>query len=238
MASIFAIGGGDMPEGETEPIDREILAATDADSPTVLFVPTASGDDSEYCEGFLDHYGRRLGCETDVLTLLDADNATAAAKIDAADAVYVGGGDTGFMLDTWRTRGIDAHLREAWEGGTVLSGLSAGALCWAGGGLSDAIALDGIEFGPVDGLGLFAEPHLTVHATPHRRAAFAEYLATRGVAGVALEDNAAIEISDGEWRVHTSSPNAFAFHLQPGDDGVAVDALPADGTYRSLDELR
>jgi dipeptidase E len=238
MASIFAIGGGEVSTGETGAIDRAIRDATGVDEPRVLFVPTASGDAAEYCEGFRSHYEGTLGCEVDVLRLVgrDDDEAGVEEKLAAADAVYVGGGDTGFMLDTWRTRGIDDLLRAAWEDGTVLSGLSAGALCWAAGGLSDAIALEDLDFGPVDGLGFFGG-QLTVHATPDRREAFVDYLSIRGESGVALENNAAIQIDGDEWRIHTSSPNAFAFHLQPREDGVAVDVLPADGKFRELSAL-
>lgn len=239
MPSLFAIGGGEIADAETEQIDRKILAATDAESPRVLFVPTASGDAEEYWEKFHTYFGETLECETDVLWLLDEkETVDIDEKIESADVIYVGGGDTGFMLDTWRTRGIDEQLREAWEDGTVMAGLSAGALCWVDGGLSDAIALEDIEFGPVDGLGFVSDLHLTVHATQHRREVFADYLATRQVAGVALENNTAIEVSDDEWRIHTSSPNAFAFHLTPEKWHVAVETLPVDGEYREISELQ
>lgn len=66
---------------------------------------------------------------TDVLRLVDQVeiDADSAAKISAADAIYAGGGDTGYMLETRQTRSIDDLLREAWQNGTVLVGLSAGA---------------------------------------------------------------------------------------------------------------
>ena len=34
------------------------------------------------------------------------------------------------LLGAWRAHGIDAILREAWQHGVVLCGLSAGSLCW------------------------------------------------------------------------------------------------------------
>lgn len=55
------------------------------------------------------------------------------------------------------------------EQGTLLTGLSAGALCWSAGGLGDAIGLDGIDYGPVSGLGFLDWLHLIVHATPDCR---------------------------------------------------------------------
>lgn len=235
MSTLFAIGGGEIADGETRAIDEAILAATDAEDPRVLFVPTASGDAEGYVENFEAYYGDELGAEVEVARVADASEDDVAGKLDRADAVYVGGGDTGYMLDTWRTRGIDDLLREAWAAGTVVSGLSAGALCWFEGGLSDAIAIEDVEYGPVDGLGFVPEVHATVHATPGRRESFREYLGVRDAAGVALEDCAAVEVTDGEWRIHTSSDNAFAFRVGP--DG-AVEPLPDDGEYRPLSELR
>lgn len=240
VSTIVAIGGGEIADAETEAIDEAILAATGTDDPTVLFVPTASGDADEYCEKFADYYGDHLGCSVDTLQLATESPSTDTieAKIAAADAVYVGGGDTGFMLDTWRTRNVVEPLRRAWADGTVLAGLSAGALCWASGGLSDAVALEDVTYGPVTGTGFLDGLHLTVHADPDRRGTFAEYLVERDVPGVALEDQAAVEVTDGEWRLRTSSPNAFGYLISPTDDSYEVEQLPDDGTYRPLDGLR
>ena len=119
-----------------------------------------------------------------------------------------------------------------------MAGLSAGALCWFAGGLSDAMWLEDVAFGPVAGLDVVPDLHATVHATPERRAAFLEYLAVRDATGVALEDDAALEVRDDEWRVHTSSPNAFAFHVRASGDDRTVTVLPDDGEYRPLDDLR
>lgn len=235
MPTLFAIGGGEIAESETRAIDEAILAATGAEDPRVLFVPTASGDADEYVAKFETYYGEVLDCEVEVARVAGASEDAIGEKVDRADAVYVGGGDTGYMLDTWRTRGIDDLLRDAWAEGTVMSGLSAGALCWFDAGLSDAIAIEEVDYGPVDGLGFVPDLHATVHATPDRRESFREYLAVRDAAGIALEDNAAVEVADDEWRIHTSSENAFAFRV--GADG-SVEPLPVDGEYRPLENLR
>lgn len=239
MSSIIAIGGGEIADAETKAIDERVVGAVDASSPTALFVPTASGDAEGYCETFREYYGETLGCDVTILRLVDTDHSSAAieSRFTDADIIYVGGGDTGFMLDVWRTRGIVDPLRQAWEQGTLLTGLSAGALCWAAGGLSDAIALDDIEYGPVCGLGFLDGLHVTAHATPERRAAFGEYLVRRGVSGIALENNAALEVTDSEWRLLTSSSNAFAYRLTPDEGSYTVEPLPRDGTFRSLSEL-
>lgn len=239
MTTCFALGGGEIAERETEPIDRAVIDATGVADPHVLFLPTASADADEYIETFEAYYGDALGCSTDCLAVARGgpDEETIRGKLDAADAVYVGGGDTGYMLDTWRTRGIDRWLRDAWRDGTVMAGLSAGALCWFAGGVGDAVALDGVSYGPVDGLGFVSGLHATVHATQERRAALLNYLAVRNGVGIALENNAAFEVRDDEWRVHTSSPNAVAFHLHAAGEDRSVVSLPVEESYRSMAEL-
>jgi dipeptidase E len=61
-------------------------------------------------------------------------------KILGADIVYVGGGNTLQMMRIWRRLGVDKLLRSAWENGTVLCGISAGAICWFGSGHSDSMS--------------------------------------------------------------------------------------------------
>lgn len=239
MRRLFAIGGGEISTEDTRAIDEAVLAAAETDDPRVLFFPTASEDSTGYVETFRSYYGESLGCETDVASI--AGNATddaLAEKVRRADVVYVGGGHTGYLLDTLRTRNVDALLREAWRDGTVMAGLSAGAVCWFAGGVTDRPGVESTPVAPVHGLGFVSGLHATVHATPERRSSFARYLSVRDATGVALENDAAIEVRDDEWRVHTSSANGFAFHVGGDGDALDVRPLPADDRYRPLDDLR
>jgi hypothetical protein len=82
-----------------------------------------------------------------------------AAEVRAADLVYVGGGNTVAMLAVWRAFGFDRALREAWQGGTVLAGISAGANCWFERYVTDSVPGGGVR----EGLGWLAGtfcPHL------------------------------------------------------------------------------
>ncbi len=70
----------------------------------------------------------------------------------AQDVVWVDGGSVAGLLAMWRLHGLDEIMREAWEAGVVLAGVSAGSICWHIGGTTDS-------FGPTlrpitDGLGL------------------------------------------------------------------------------------
>ncbi|WP_435177909.1 Type 1 glutamine amidotransferase-like domain-containing protein [Halorussus sp. AFM4] len=238
MGSIFAIGGGEIRDRETEPIDRRVCEATGEDSPAALFVPTASGDAAGYCDGFDAYYGDHLGCRTRHLTLHDADVEEDEIRTDVewADLVYVGGGSTPLLLDRWRETGADRVLRGAYEDGTVLAGLSAGAMCWFASGLSDAA--DDAEYAGVDCLGWVEGLAVTPHAHPLRRAAFREFLATRPEAGLALEDGCAVEIRDGEFRILSAGGEATAYWYRHRDGVVRVAELDESEQFRSLETLR
>ncbi|MFB6240595.1 MAG: Type 1 glutamine amidotransferase-like domain-containing protein, partial [Gemmatimonadota bacterium] len=103
MGRIVAVGGGEIAAHETLPIDRAIVSLAEAGTPRALFIPTASEDAEGYIETFHEVYGEELGCETDVLTLVEG-NPTQEQIDEAiadADLVYVGGGNTRKMMRIW-----------------------------------------------------------------------------------------------------------------------------------------
>ena len=89
------------------------------------------------------------------------------AHLLAQDVVWVWGGSVAGLLAMWRLHGVDAAMREAWEAGVVLAGVSAGSICWHVGGTTDSF---GPELRPVtDGLGLLRMP--TASTTTRRSSA-------------------------------------------------------------------
>lgn len=147
MGIIVAIGGykrgrGKNGEAFDTPlkIDRQIVELTGKNSPRVLFIPTASSDDETYVKAIEAVYAGKLGCPVDVLRLIKEkpDAVEIAAKIRAADLIYVGGGNTLMMMNLWRRLGVDALLRQAYERGAVCCGVSAGSICWFEYGVSDS----------------------------------------------------------------------------------------------------
>ena len=142
MGSIVAIGGGDLGTLATQPIDSEIIGMSGSSRPKALFIPTASSDSVEYWEVFDWAYREKYGCDTDVLYLLGVapSHEAIAEKIEWADIIYVGGGNTLKMMRRWRRLGVDDLLRAAHERGAVLCGVSAGAICWFERGHSDSMS--------------------------------------------------------------------------------------------------
>jgi len=144
MKKIVAIGGGEIGRPgypvETTKIDKEIIKLTGKTNPRLLFIPTASSDSELYYETIKKHFGKRLGCKTDVLYLIGKNlgKNEIEEKILGSDIVYVGGGSTLKMMKIWRKTGVDNALKLAYKKGVVLSGLSAGSICWFKWGNSDS----------------------------------------------------------------------------------------------------
>src|ERR1035438_5357355 len=129
--TIVAIGGGEIRTRGTAAIDREIIRLSRKKNPRLLFIPTASSDSERYWRRVQEYFGRFLKCRTEVLFLIKEPPAAEQMrrKIRAADIIYVGGGNTLQMMRLWRRLGVDRLLRSAYDRGTILSGISAGAIC-------------------------------------------------------------------------------------------------------------
>ncbi|WP_194894941.1 peptidase E [Catenulispora pinisilvae] len=149
---IVATGAGRaLMERRTDPHHEFVLRLTGKERPRVLFLPTATGDDPTYIVSFYETYTADR-CEPFHLRLFNRTISDLRAFVRSMDVITVGGGNTANMLDVWRRQGLDAILREAWEDGAVLTGGSAGALCWFRGGTTDSFGLPYQVL--ADGLGL------------------------------------------------------------------------------------
>lgn len=127
---IVAIGGGGLDsEPGNELLNRYVLDLTGAPKPKACFIPTASADSPGYIEAFHGDYGR-LGCETSHLSLYWPHRLDFEDFMLEQDVIYVGGGNTRNLLVLWRDWGLDTAIRKAYDNGTVLAGVSAGANCW------------------------------------------------------------------------------------------------------------
>ena len=191
------LGGGELKTKETLALDRAIgeLAKKRAGEKraNALFVGTASHDFMPYYNTFHKTYTGELDIKTDVaLTVYTEMNAEKLdAKFAKADLIYVGGGDTVFMLDHWKKTGLGERILEAYRRGVIVAGLSAGAICWFEQMYTDSANPDGKGDAPYavyPALGI-----LPGGACPHydqRRADFAEAVPP-GSDWLCIENNAA-----------------------------------------------
>jgi peptidase E len=131
---------------------KKALSLSGAQRPKLCFVPTASGDATQYVQLT---YAAFSGWSVDVshLALFPMPNVDdPRAHLLGQDVIWVGGGSVAGLLAMWRVHGLDEIMREAWDSGIILAGVSAGSICWHVGGTTDS-------FGPIlqpvtNGLGL------------------------------------------------------------------------------------
>jgi peptidase E len=208
---ILALGGGWLAP-ERRLLDELVFGLTGKERPRVCYLPTAGGDSELGTMGFYASLGGRAA--TSHLFLFEREVEDLRSFLLSQDAIYVGGGNTANALAVWRVHGVDAILREAWEAGVVLAGVSAGMICWFEGGVTDS-------FGPLaalrDGLGFLAGsacPHYD--GEPERRPTYTRLIADGFAPGLAADDGAALHFNGTELReVVSFLPGARAYRVGP-----------------------
>jgi dipeptidase E len=245
--TIVAIGGGNIRTRGTAAIDREIIRLSNKKKPKLLFVPTATSDSEIYWEHVQKYFGEFLKCKTDVLFLIreHPSKEQIRRKILTADIVYVGGGNTLMMMRLWRRLGVDKLLRQAYEKGIVLSGISAGSICWFNSGHSDSMSFynpRNWKYINVKGLGLISGIHC-----PHyngmtrgvpRRKDFREMIRKTGGMGIAIENNCAIEFIDGRfYRVIRSKGNSRAYRVYKSGGEVVAEQIHRQKQLAPIESL-
>lgn len=212
---ILALGGGGFSmEAGNALLDDHALALTGVECPKVCFLPTASGDADHYIVRFYRAFpaGR---CQPSHVSLFRRDGGASdiAAHLRTQDLIYVGGGSVISLLGTWSAHGIDGMLRAAWESGVVMTGLSAGSLCWFDHGMT---AFHG-ESRAVRGMGFLPYSNAVHYEDkPERRAAFQTAIADGLPAGYGTGDGAALHfVGTSLAEVVTSRENARAYRVTP-----------------------
>jgi len=210
---IIVIGGGGFyRDPENLELEKYLIRQTGVDRPRVAFVPTASGEPDHYIASFYSAF-LKLGCRPSVLTFFKRTPDLRSFLLDQ-DVIYVGGGNTKSLLAIWRDWGAAEILREAWESGIVLTGVSAGAICWFEQGLTDSFS-DGLR--PLDCLGFLPGsccPHYDGEA--QRRPSLHRLLLSGEIsAGVAIEDWTGVHFRGTEiHKVITAKRGARAYSMR------------------------
>lgn len=199
--TLIAIGGGELKERTTLKIDEYIAERAKARAgerrANALFLPTASHDFMPYYNTFHKVYTGVFDIKTDVALCVfkDVDLSRMKEKFDKADMIYVGGGDTVFMIEQWKKTGILPLIREAYERGVVLCGLSAGAICWFSDMYTDSVVDgNGEKYSMFSGLGW-----IKGKISPHygaRMVDFDKILCYNNGSAYGLEDNSALILED------------------------------------------
>ncbi len=134
---IIAIGGGGFGRDTSlNLIEKYILSLSIKASPRICFLPTATGDNDTYIVRFYSVF-TRLNC---IPSHIDFFKRTIDINdhIMNQDIIFVGGGNTKSMLAVWNDWGMHKILKYAYENGVIMSGVSAGAICWFTSGITDS----------------------------------------------------------------------------------------------------
>lgn len=229
---IVCIGGGEIRTKQTLEIDRFLAElakrhAGEEKRPLALFVGTASHDSLPYYNSFHKTYTGEFGLKTDVALSFKGtmDAAKTAAKFLAADLVYVGGGDTKFMLETWEKNGFREHIKAAYERGVPIAGLSAGAICWFDEMYTDSEIIEGnsTSYKLMPAMGI-----LEGTACPHydeRQKDFDEALLSGKNKKAYAFENLSAEVFEGGVPVKTISAGGSVYVLESANGEISKKRL-------------
>lgn len=216
---IVLIGGGDIGRNntkyETKEIDEEIVRLTNKEKPNFLFIGLASSFADSYYKVIKDIY-KNLGCETGKISNKTLTHMEVVEKkINDADIIYIGGGNTVKLVNTLKETGMDKMLLNALKKGCVLAGISAGAITYSKYGLSDIEIMEGVSnnYVKVDGLGfinyMFA-PHFS--SDPKKREDLEKVLKeNKSVKALCVDNCCAVEFNDDKINIIKSNKDASTF---------------------------
>jgi len=218
---IVGLGGSGDTDEETAQLVAHVVGLAGKSAPKVCVVPTAVGDDAVSVLRLYD----RLPPEAvkSYLSFFPWPPENLRELMLGQDVIFVGGGNTANMLAIWRVHGFDRILREAWEAGVVLTGWSAGMICWFEAGVTDSFGpqLDGMR----DGLGF-----LRGSACPHydgeelRRPVYTRLVAEGFPPGIAADDGVGVHYVGAELaEVVTCREGATAYRVE-SDGETALEA--------------
>ncbi|MEC5423536.1 Type 1 glutamine amidotransferase-like domain-containing protein [Virgibacillus sp. C22-A2] len=213
MRQIIALGGGGFSMEPDNPLlDKYILNQSKKINPKICFIPTASGDSDNYISRYYNFFNNQ-NCIPSHLSLFEPPTRDLEGFIMEKDILFVGGGNTKNLLALWKDWSLDCILRKAWNKGIILTGISAGSICWFDEGVTDSFG-DGLE--QIECLGFLKGsncPHYD--GDIERRPAYHKLVASNNIkAGVAADDGVAIHYIEQEVsKVVSSRPEAKAYSI-------------------------
>jgi len=225
--TLIAIGGGGFCENVDPELEQLIINAATSRSknkiPKVGYIGAANLDRFELISRFHRRF-QTLGAETTDLSM-DVELNAAEAWLHDLDALYVAGGNTQRLLEHWRKLGFENPLREAAQNGLLLSGVSAGAVCWF------EYALIDTGRGKLQAqscLGLFSGsccPHY--RSEPERQDVFEQLIKQTDIpGGIAIDDGVAVELRGDHVVGHyTARANSGALRVRAIGDKISTQII-------------
>ena len=193
---IISIGGGGFGRNPNHRvIEQYIIQQSEKINPNILFIPTASAEDKAYIVNFYRCFGK-LDCNPSHLTFFER-TPRLDSIINKSDIIYVGGGNTKSMLAIWKEWKLDKYLKKAYDRGVILSGVSAGAICWFENGVTDSWASNLNILKCLGFLNMNCCPHY--NSEKDRRPSVHKFIKKEKLNSIyAIDDGAAIHFSNGK----------------------------------------
>lgn len=241
---ILAMGGGENGRPgkpyEIKKFDEEIVKMTGKTNPTFLFIAFTqkSVDDAENYYNVIYNNFTNLGCKCEHLREKDLqDISIVNKKITEANIIYVGGGNTLRLMNILRKYHIDEMLRTVGEKGTILCGISAGAICWHNFGNSDSrkFTSNSTKLIKVTGLGFIPAlycPHYDNEGA--RQEDLKRMMKTTKGVSLAFESCTALKIIDNEYWVEKTKEEAKAWKCYWLKGEYIKKELPSNGKVDDL----
>lgn len=230
VPTILATSGGAVPGRRVRyavgPLTRLAvdLAGVDGRAPRVCFLATASGDNPQLLRDYHD-MAQEAGYDASHLQLFSMPNVPDIREhLLAQDVVWVWGGSVAGLLAMWDLHGVDEAMREAWQAGVVLTGVSAGSICWHVGGTTDSF---GPDLRSIDnGLALVPYSNGVHYDSEEQRRPLYHQLVADGTlpAGYATDDGVGVLYRGTEYvSAYAEKDRAGAYFVERGPDGAAVE---------------
>lgn len=217
---IIALGGGGFSMEPDNPLlDEYILSQANAAKPKICFIGTASGDNLNYIDRFYKFFGQQ-DCVPTHLSLFKLPTLDFEDYLLPNHIIYVGGGSTTNLMLLWQHWGLDKVIAKAYQEGTLLTGISAGSICWFEEGLSEVIENEDVpaeqRLKKVKGLGLLNGSHCPhFDGEAYRQASYFDLVKKEKILpGYAVDDGVGLHFIDGVYSKSIASrPNAKAFYV-------------------------
>ena len=207
---IIAIGGGGFTHQLDESLDKFVIDKSKKSKNKIGFLATASKDDENKINLFYKRY-QNTKSELSHFNLTSATDGFSEWILNK-DIIYIGGGNTVFMLNIWKKNKLENIFKDAYEKGIILSWVSAGAVCWFDWILSDSA---GPGYNPIRGINLISGS-CTPHSSNIQRIDQFELEIKNNKLpqGMAIDDGVAVVFIDGKpTEVYSSRKNHTAYFL-------------------------
>ena len=219
---LLCIGGGEIPRYkngillpyETKEIDQEIVKLSNKEHPRFLFISIASSHHEEYFEGIKKVY-EELGC---IVSHLDINKTFSELEYDIlnTDIIYIGGGNTKYLVEQLKSTGIDKLLIKAYNSGIVCSGLSAGSYCWFN-----------CNYDLIEGMNVINAVNCVHYDQKDKISKNKLYDAVKekNIIGYAIDNQVALEFMDDDIKVIKSNPSRNAYKITCNGEKIVEEII-------------